>query len=184
MRALLRDILLIVVAAIVITLLMQAVIQKSDVNGYCMEPGLQDGQQLLINKVVYYFDEPQRGDIIVFHPPPPYSSEATPFIKRIVGLPGEVIEVMDRNVYINGSKLDEPYIAESPIYRLKAQIIPEDEYFVLGDNRNNANDSHIWGTVPRQNIIGKAWVSIWPLGEWGLIPDYSFNEQLETSASK
>jgi len=180
LRVFFRDILLIIIAAVVITLLIQTAVQKSSVNGYCMEPNLQDGQQLLISKVVYYFHEPQRGDIIIFHPPPPYSSDTTPFIKRIIGLPGEVIEVMDGNVYINGSKLDETYyIEDPPVYRLRAQKIPEDEYFVLGDNRNNANDSHVWGTVPRQNIIGKAWVSIWPPGEWGLVPNYSFNEQPE-----
>ena len=183
MKAFFRDVLIIIVAAVVITLLIQTVIQKSNVNGYCMEPSLQDRQQLLINKIVYYFDEPIRGDIIVFRPPLPYSSDEIPFIKRIIGLPGEVIEVMDGNVYINGLKLDEPYIAESPIYRIKAQKIPEDEYFVLGDNRNNANDSHIWGTVPRQNIIGKAWLSIWPLSEWGFVPNYPLNEQLESSAN-
>ncbi|MFC1897126.1 signal peptidase I [Chloroflexota bacterium] len=176
MRALLRDILLIVVTAIVISLLMQIAIQKSDVNGYSMEPSLQDGQQLLINKVVYFFHEPERGDIIVFHPPPPYNFETIPFIKRIIGLPGEVIEVIDRKVFINGSKLDEPYIEESPAYRLKAQRIPDDEYFVLGDNRSNSNDSHTGWTVPYQNIIGKAWLSVWPPGEWGLVPNYPLDE--------
>ncbi|MBA7487372.1 Signal peptidase IB [subsurface metagenome] len=184
MRAFFRDILLIVVAAVVITLLIQATVQKSSVNGYCMEPGLQDGQQLLINKVVYYFREPERGDIIILHPPPPYSPKTTPFIKRIIGLPGDTIEVKNRAVYVNGSKLDEPYIKEPPAYNFQQKKIPEDEYFVLGDNRNNANDSHVWGTVPRQNIIGKAWLSIWPPSEWGLIPNYSLNEQLESSGGK
>ncbi len=149
-----------------------------------MEPSLQDGQQLLINKVVYYFREPERGDVIILHPPPPYSPKATPFIKRIIALPGDTIEVKNGEVYVNGSKLDEPYIKESPTYNLQQKKIPENEYFVLGDNRNNANDSHNGWTVPRQNIIGKAWLSIWPPGEWGLVPNYSLNEQLESSVSK
>ncbi len=149
-----------------------------------MEPSLQDRQQLLINKVVYYFHEPERGDIIILHPPPPYSPKATPFIKRIIALPGDTIEVKNRAVYVNSSKLDEPYIKEPPAYNFQQKKIPENEYFVLGDNRNNTNDSHNGWTVPRQNIIGKAWVSIWPPGEWSLILNYSLNEQLASSGSK
>ncbi len=149
-----------------------------------MEPSLQDRQQLLVNKVVYYFHEPERGDVIILHPPPPYSSKTTPFIKRIIALPGDTIEVKNRAVYVNSSKLDEPYIKEPPAYNFQQKKIPENEYFVLGDNRNNTNDSHNGWTVPRQNIIGKAWLSIWPPGEWGLILNYSLNEQLESSRSK
>jgi len=184
LRAFLRDILLIVVAAVVITLLIQTTVQKSRVDGYCMEPGLQNGQQLLINKVVYYFHEPERGDVIILHPPPPYSSKTPLFIKRIIALPGDTIEVNNGAVYLNGSRLDEPYIKEPPAYNFQQKKIPENEYFVLGDNRNNASDSHNGWTVPRQNIIGKAWLSIWPLGEWGLVQNYPLNEQLESSGSK
>ncbi len=184
MKAFFRDTLLIVVAAVVITLLIQSTVPKSSVKGYCMEPGLQDGQQLLINKIVYHLHEPERGDIIVFHAPPHYNSEATPYIKRIIGLPGDTIEVKNGAVYVNGSKLNEPYIKEPPAYNLQPKKIPEDEYFVLGDNRNNASDSHNGWTVPRQNIIGKAWLSIWPPDKWGLVQNYSLNEQLESTMSK
>ena len=165
-------------------MLIQTVVQKSSVNGYCMEPSLQSGQQLLVNKAAYYFQEPERGDIIIFHPPPPYRTDAIPFIKRIIALPGDTVEVKNRAVYVNGSKLDEPYIKEDPEYRLRPQEIPEDEYFVLGDNRNNASDSHTGWTVPRQNIIGKAWLSIWPAGDWGFVNNYPLNEQMENSASE
>ncbi len=184
MRAFLREILVIIVVAIVIFFLLQATVQKSSVVGYSMEPSLHNGQQLLINKVVYYFYEPERGDVIILHPPPPYSSKTTPFIKRIIALPGDTIEIKNGAVYVNGSKLDEPYIKEAPAYNFQQQKIPENEYFVLGDNRNNANDSHNGWTVPRQNIIGKAWLSIWPPDEWGFVPNYSLNEQLESSGSK
>lgn len=149
-----------------------------------MEPGLQDGQQILINKVIYYLHEPERGDIIILHPPPPYSPDETPFIKRIIALPGDTVEVEDGTVYVNGLKLDEPYIKEPPTYTFRQKKIPEGEYFVLGDNRNYASDSHTGWTVPRQNIIGKAWLSIWPLSEWGFVPNYPLNEQIEGPASE
>jgi len=184
LRAFLRDALLIVVAAVIISLLIQTTIQKSSVNGYCMEPGLQDGQQLLINKVIYYFHEPERGDVVIFYPPPPYSPDETPFIKRIIALPGDTIEVANGAVYVNGLKLDEPYIKEPPTYTFRQGKIPEDEYFVLGDNRNYASDSHTGWTVPRQNIIGKAWLSIWPLSEWGFVQNYSLNKQIEDAVSE
>lgn len=183
MRAFLREILIILIVAIVIFLLLQIVFQKAGVNGYCMEPGLQDGQQILVNKVVYYFHEPERGDVIILRPPPPYSSKDPPFIKRIIALSGDTIEIKNRAVYVNGVKLDEPYIKEPPAYNLPLTKISENEYFVLGDNRNIADDSHIWGTVPRQNIIGKAWLSIWPPSEWGLVQNYPLNEQLEKSSA-
>jgi signal peptidase I len=118
------------------------------------------------------------------HPPPPYSSKTTPFIKRIIALPGDTVEVKNGTVYVNDSRLDEPYIKEPPTYNFQQKKLPENEYFVLGDNRNNANDSHNGWTVPLQNIIGKAWLSIWPPSEWRLVSNYSLNEQLESSGSK
>jgi signal peptidase I len=149
-----------------------------------MEPCLQDEQQLIINKFVYHFQEPERGDVIIFHPPPPYNPKTTPFIKRIIALPGDTVEIENGNVYINDTELNEPYIKEPPTYNLLEQEIPENEYFVLGDNRNNASDSHTGWTVPRQNIIGKAWLSIWPPSQWGLVLDYPLNEQLASSGSE
>ncbi len=158
--------------------MLQTTVQKSSVIGYSMEPSFQNKQQLLINKVVYYFNEPERGDVVILHPPSPYSSKTTPFIKRIIALPGDTVAVKNGAVYVNGSKLDEPYIKEPPAYTFQPKKIPENEYFVLGDNRNNTSDSHNGWTVPRQNIIGKAWLSIWPPSEWALVPSYSLNEQL------
>ncbi|MDD5082171.1 MAG: signal peptidase I [Dehalococcoidales bacterium] len=169
-----REIVFTVVAALVIFFALQATVQSSPIVGSCMEPSLQEeGQRLLINKVIYHFHEPERGDIIVFHPPKQPAS-ALPYIKRVIGLPGETVEVKSGNVYINGEILDEPYLKESPTYTLSPLQIPEDNYFVLGDNRNVANDSHVWGTVPRENLIGKAWLSIWPPESWGTAPNYSF----------
>ncbi len=173
MKTLLRDITFIFIAAVVIFLLLQTTIQSFVVIGYCMEPNFEDGQRLVINKAVYHFHEPQRGDVIVFHPP--ISPEDT-YIKRLIALPGDTVEVKNEVVYINGSKLDEPYIKEPPHYTIPSKKIPNDEYFVLGDNRNNANDSHNGWTVPRQDIVGKAWLSIWPPLHWGLVPYYPSGE--------
>ena len=138
-----------------------------------MEPSFQEGQRVLVNKVVYYFREPQMGDVIVFWPP--FDSEK-PFFKRIIGLPGDSVEIKQGKVYIykNGNviELNEPNYIDPPRYTYDRNAVPENEYFVLGDNRNDSNDSHYGWTVPRQNIIGKAWLSIWPPGEWGLAPNY------------
>lgn len=149
-----------------------------------MEPNFEEGQRVLVNKVVYSFHEPERGDVIIFHPPPPHDSKTTPFIKRIIGLPGETIEIKNGAVYVNGSQLHEPYIDEPPSYTFPEYKIPEDNYFVLGDNRNKANDSHTGWTVPRQNIIGKAWLSIWPPDRWGVVAHYPLQQQLASSMSK
>jgi len=156
--------------AVVIFILLQAVISNVVVISSSMEPSLDIGQRLIINKVAYRFHEPERGDIIVFR----LDDSKVEYIKRIIGLPGETVEIKEETIYINGSKLDEPYIEDPPMYTLSQRKIEEGSYFVLGDNRNNSNDSHNDWTVPRQNIIGKAWLSIWPLSDWGLIPDYSY----------
>ena len=171
-----RDALIILASAIAIVLVIQATLQTSPVIGSCMEDSLQSqGQRLLISKVTYNFHEPERGDIIVFHPPHK-PEDSIPYIKRIIGLPGETIEITGGVVYINGSPLDEPYVKTPPFYTVTERTIPENEYFVLGDNRPVADDSHNGWTVAREAIIGKAWLSIWPPGTWGLAPNYSFDE--------
>lgn len=146
-------------------------IQRSPVDGISMLPNLQNGQQIEVSRVTYLFHAPQRGDIITFHPP---FKSPKPFVKRIIGLPGETVQIISGKVYIDGQYLPEPYIKEPFTYSMPAMKIPEGMYFVLGDNRNVSDDSHIWGPVPRQNIIGKAWLSIWPPSLWGLAPNYHF----------
>ena len=143
-----------------------------------MEPNFYEGERLLVNKVVYHFTEPKRGDVIILHPP--LAPEAV-YIKRVIALPGDSIEVKNGSVYVNGTKLSEPYIKEPPAYTFHLTEIPENEYFVLGDNRNIANDSHNGWTVPKENIIGKAWLSIWPPDKWGLTAHYPLQEQLASS---
>ncbi len=184
MKTFFREILVIVIIAIAIFVGLQFIVEDFVIKEYSMEPNFQEGQRVYVFKLAYKLHEPERGDVIVFHPPPPYNPKATPFIKRIIALPGDTVEIKMGSVYINGSQLHEPYINEPPNYTFHQYKIPEDNYFVLGDNRNNSNDSHTGWTVPRQSIIGKAWLSIWPLGEWGLVTYHPLQEQLVSSTSK
>jgi signal peptidase I len=141
--------------------------------GHSMDPTLENDQFLVVNKLGYRLGEPERGDIIVFRDP---RSADRKLIKRVIGLPGEVLEIQDGQVLINGHPLDEPYIANPSRYSQEATPIPEGMYFVLGDNRNNSSDSHNWGTLARERVVGKAWVSYWPPKLWGVIPHETYGE--------
>jgi len=139
-----------------------------------MIPTLDIGDRLAIEKVSYHFNPPTTGDIIVFEPPEilqlqGYSKDQA-FIKRIIGLPGQTIDIKNGVVYIDDRPLEEDYIAELPDYLWQGPVkIPEDQYFVMGDNRNNSNDSHIWGFLPKENIIGRAVFRFWPFERIGLV---------------
>ena len=166
----LREILKIVVLALIIFLVANATLATNVVVMSSMEPSLYEGQCLLVNKVAYLSHDPDRGDVIVFYPP---YSPGEIYIKRVIGIPGDTIEITDGKVYINGEPIYEPYIMEEPHYSTTEPIVVGDnEYFVLGDNRNHSSDSYDWGTVPLENIIGKAWISYWPISEWGMAPNY------------
>jgi signal peptidase I len=165
----LREMLVTLAVAVVMFFLLQFTIQSSVVVGSSMEPNLQNGQRLVVNKAAYTIGEPVRGDVVVFRSPGNMSTE---FIKRVIGLPGDTVEVRDGKVFVNNTSLSEPYIASPPRYTLSSETVPAGSYFVLGDNRNNSNDSHNGWMVPRQNIVGKGWLSIWPPGDWGLIKNY------------
>jgi len=177
-KAFLREVLGVAVLAIVIFLLVQAMVGRAVVVGSSMEPNLHDGQRILVNKIAYLFSEPKRGDIIVFTPPDTVASD-NDYIKRIIGLPGEVVEIKEGIVYINQPDgnvltLDEhEYIDDPAKNSFLSGTIPPDNYFVLGDNRNNSSDSRGGWTVPHEGIVGKAWLSIWPIAEFGLVPNYS-----------
>ncbi len=147
----------------------QAMVQQRVIEQTSMQPTLMEGQRIFVNKLA---DTPDRGDIIVFENP--YDPDGTPLIKRVIGLPGEIMTVSNGAVCVNGEPLTEPYIAQAPDYTMPGLKVPEEEYFVLGDNRNNSRDSHYGWTVPRDDIIGKAWLSVWPLSELGIVPDYAY----------
>ncbi len=167
----LRELIETLILTLVIFLLIRFAVQNFRIEGYSMEPNFHDGQFLFVNKLVYLFGKPERGDVIVFLPP---NNSTRDFIKRVIGLPGDKVEVVNGKVLINGEELDEAYPLNSATYSMPALIVPPDEYFVLGDNRNYSSDSHSWGTVTASRIIGKAWVSYWPPQLIGLVPDYSY----------
>lgn len=178
MKAFLRDVLTTFLLAVAVYVGMSYTIQDYVVRQSSMEPNFYDGQRVLVNKVVYKLRAPARGDVIILHPPQSPNPEAIPFIKRVIALPGESIDIKNGEVRINGVKLNEPYIKETPNYTYHLTKVPENEYFVLGDNRDNSDDSHRGWTVPRQNIIGKAWLTIWPLGKWGLVSNFKLPLQV------
>jgi signal peptidase I len=165
-KAAVRDILETALLTLVIFLSVRLGVQNFRVEGFSMEPTLHTNQYLLVNKVSYMVGEPQRGDIVVLRFP---QDPRRDFIKRVIGLPGEEVEVRGGSVYINGRVLDEPYLTDRPVYTYPKKNVPENGYFVLGDNRNNSHDSHVWDWLPREYLIGKAWVSYWPVQEWGVL---------------
>lgn len=145
--------------------------QRTQVSGSSMETTLSDGDQLIVDKISYRFRDPKRYDIIVF----PYQYEPnTYYIKRIIGLPGETIQIIDGYIYIDGEQLDEHYgneLMNDPGIAAEPVTLGEDEYFVLGDNRNNSQDSRAVnvGVIHRKDILGRAWIRIWPLDSMGVI---------------
>lgn len=135
-----------------------------------MLPTLEVNDRLVVEKISYRFNPPERGDIVVFWPPDsltPPGKRRDAFIKRVIGLPGEEVTIRDGQVLINGEALVEDYIQAPPDYQWGPEQVPEDHYLVLGDNRNSSYDSHAWGFLPGENIIGKATVRFWPPGRIG-----------------
>jgi signal peptidase I len=170
---------------------LQSLFQPVRVENISMQPNLYAGQQLMINKVSYFhfdinswlrvlpwvkaegshvvfpFGGPQRGDIVVLEP---VRGDGEKLVKRVIGLSGEKIEVRDNQVYINDNPLNEPYLKEQMLGTYGPQIVPENNLFVMGDNRNNSSDSRAFGFVPYDKFVGKADFRFWPLGEgWGII---------------
>jgi signal peptidase I len=189
--------------AALIFLAVRAMAQNFRVEGSSMEPGLHDGQYLLVNKAVYFkinldtlgkylpfidggdkperflFRGPKRGDVVVFRFP---LDPGRDFIKRVIAVPGDTIEIVNGTVFVNGVQLDEPYVTNLARYDFTRQVVPEKSYFVLGDNRGNSFDSHAWRNntgdqpfVPEENIIGQAMFSYWPLSNLGGVGNRSIN---------
>gem|GEM_PF-196709 len=158
-----------------------AIVEARYIPSGSMLPTLEINDRLIVEKVSYHFNDPERGDIVVFSPTDRLREDnpslRDAFIKRIIGLPGETIEITNGQVFVDGETIEENYIPEeyAPDYEWGPEVVPEGEYLVLGDNRNNSYDSHFWGYVPKRNIIGRAVIRFWPpqrLGTIDPIPVY------------
>jgi signal peptidase I len=178
-RSALREIVETILFTLLIYVLVRTFLfENYRVVGRSMEPTLENDQFLVVTKLDYRLHNPQRGDIIVFRDP---RAEDRKLIKRIIGLPGEVVSITDGSVTIDGQPLNEPYIESPGRYTEIPLSVPEGQYFVLGDNRNNSSDSHNWGTLPKDEIVGKAWLSYWPPTTWGLIPHENYSNVASSS---
>ncbi len=174
----------VVIALILAFLLRTFVVEPRFIPSGSMEPTLLVNDRIIVEKISYLFNEPKRGQIIVFYPPksPAIEDNTKAYIKRVIGLPGDRISIFNGKVFVNNNPLQEPYIAEPPNYVLPPQkqnleslsdnareqaviIVPPNYYWVMGDNRNNSNDSHIWGFLPKQNIIVRAYLRFWPFDD-------------------
>lgn len=158
---------IIIIAAILALVIRTFLFQPFYIPSGSMEPTLQVGDKIIVNKLTTRFKEPERGQIVVFKFPYDPSQD---FVKRIIGLPGETVEIRDSQVYINGEPLEEEYLPEGLVYPdFPPVTVPEDSYFVLGDNRNNSQDSRTWGPLPREFVIGQVMVIYWPLDRIGIV---------------
>lgn len=161
LRTFLVEVLQTVVLALVLYFLIDSVLARVRVENISMEPTLQPGEFLLVNKLAYRLGEASHGDVVIFHYPLNPNED---YIKRVIGLPGDEVTVQNGQVSVNGSVVDEPYIMAPPHYN-NTWTVPEGQLFVLGDNRNSSSDSHNWGFVPYENLVGKALLIYWPLDQ-------------------
>ena len=183
--SLLREVFEVVVLAVILYFGISFAVQAVHVEGLSMYATLDNNDYLIANKIDYRLHAPQRGDIIILRPPTDNSKD---FIKRVIALPGEKLLIRDGYVYINGHKLDEPYLPEAwttfnnwPNDGTDGKVMGPNQYFVMGDNRNKSQDSRIFGPIGRDRIDGRAWFRIWPLANFGSI--YSQLPALEISTA-
>lgn len=165
-RRFIKDILEIALISLFLFLSINTISARIRVESVSMQPTLFAGNFVVVNKLSYRFGEPSRGDIIVFRYPP--DPELDPYIKRVIGLPGEHVLVEDGKVYINGVRISEPYL-ETQTQQGGEWTVPQDGLFMMGDNRNNSSDSRAWGMVPLENVIGKAFIVYWPPEKWEVL---------------
>lgn len=164
-----REIIETIVLTLLIFLVIRFAVQSYRVDGSSMQPGLYSNEYVLVNKISYLFHAPERGDVVVFHYPRDTSQD---FIKRVVGLPGDIISIDSTTVRVDGVLLNEPYISQRANPSAQVWKVPADDYFVMGDNRPVSDDSRYWGFVPKDDLVGKAVAVYWPFNDWELINTY------------
>ena len=167
---LLREIVETVLLTIAIFLLVNAATGRFRIEGASMEPNLHDSEYVLIDKISYRLHAPERGDVIVFE----RQGVERDYIKRVIGLPGDSVQIAGGKVLVNGRALDEPYLNTTMLNDMPARQIEADRYFVMGDNRNNSSDSRSFGSIAAKDIIGRAWLVYWPPSEWTVVPHHTY----------
>ncbi len=161
------------VKTIVLAIVLALFVRTTIVGAYfvptgSMKPTIGIGDRLLGVKFLYWFTEPERGDIVVFEPPPAAHSDVPRYVKRVVAVEGDIVEVNHGILYVNGEPVNEPY-ASPPLYHMSAKAVPDASLFVLGDNRNNSADGHVWGFLPKENVEAKIVFRFWPLTRAGTL---------------
>jgi len=197
---LVSEILLVIIVALTIFIVVQSTMGHFQINGSSMEPSLKNGEHILVNRATYFhvnrgwashiipfikwrgdtgylFHPPNRGDVVILRPPKDANLKED-LIKRVIGIPGDTVEIRQSVVYVNGRALKESYIKEPTRNNMPLQHVPAGSYFMMGDNRNNSNDSRFFGPVPSENILGKPWAIVWPPNKWGLAPNHSIKVAL------
>jgi len=164
-----REIVETIALTLIIFLVIRFAIQSYRVSGTSMVPNLQNNEYVVVNKMAYLFHPPERGDVIVFHYPLDTTKD---FIKRVIGIPGDTISYDSTTVTVDGTVLKEPYISQAANSEGKTLVVPQNDYFVLGDNRPVSDDSRTWGFVPKDDLVGKAVLVYWPFNNWELINTY------------
>lgn len=197
--AALWEIVQVLVLAVLMVMLIRNFVQNYRIDGISMEPNFHDQQFLVVNRWAYCpgihlevpvvninlwsktwcVREPRRGDVVIFEYPRDPSRD---FIKRVIGLPGETVEVREGKVYVNGQVAPEPFGPNPGSYTSNPVTVGPGEVFVMGDNRNNSSDSHLWGPLPQDRIIGKALASYWPPRYWSVVPRYDLTDLSAASA--
>ncbi len=181
MRSFLREAIITLVLAAAIFLGARATVQTYEVFQTSMLPNFQPGQRVVVNKAVYWFGEPQRGDVVIIQAP---NGADENWIKRVIGLPGDTVEIVKGVTYVNGVQIDEPYVKNSFTYSMSEETVPPQHYFFLGDNRNVSNDSSKGWLLAREDVIGKAWLISWPPSDWSVVPKYDLATQLTAISSQ
>ncbi len=166
---LLREIVETALLTAIIFLVVNLIIGRFRIESVSMLPNLVEGEYVIVDKVSYAVRLPERGDIVVIK-----RVGSPDLIKRVIGLPGETIEVHGGQTFINGVALNEPYVAHPPTYDLAATTVEPGRFYVLGDNRSNSQDSHVFGSIAKEDIIGRAWIIYWPPPDWKIVPHYTY----------
>ena len=207
MRAVIREIIETIILSLLLFVGIQFAVQTYQVEGASMRPTLTQGQYLLVNKIVYRhlnvggdaegavmgsefsedslifpFHPPQHGEVVIFSFP---NDPSRDFVKRVIGVPGDTVEIRGGRTFVNGKQIQESYASLDEYDEMDAYNVPPNSYFVLGDNRRHSNDSRDWGIVPLENIVGRAWVRYWPPHQIGIFPtEHAFSNPAEAGIER